>query len=166
MATEKETTQTQKSGRAGLKAMLVSAFIIAVPGMYSAWETLNTSAKAKKIALAVERENKTRATQEIDLQLYAKVNKAEISAVKATCVTHQQLLDYMIKIGKEIDRKIIVYNEAIKRNQPYQKRPDTYWQKRYTRLRELIKQARRRHKLKAKRPVLLAPSRARSFSSP
>ena len=146
-----------------MKALLISAFIAAVPGVYSAWETASNAAKARKNAIMVTTEKKVRDTQERDLQQYAKVNQSEILALKSSCVTHKQLLDYMIKLGQEMDRKIASKHDSSHKmfGQP---RGDVYWKKRYARLRSRILRAnrRRRYARKLKLPKLRAARQVRA----
>jgi hypothetical protein len=71
---------------------LVTAIVTAAtPGVYSAWQTAKNAHKQKV-------EQKTRDTQETDLQKNVAAAQSELTALSKSCVTHKDLVDLIVKL--------------------------------------------------------------------
>jgi hypothetical protein len=79
-------------GKWGKVITIGSALVVAAtPGVYSAWQSA-------KQAFEQRLEKRVRDTQEGDLQAVVKANTEAIKALKASMVTHRDLVDLIVKL--------------------------------------------------------------------
>jgi len=82
------------NGKRG-KFIAVAAALItaATPGVYGAWQ-------AAKAAFAAKTERKVNDEATADLQAWAAAAKRRLDQLEQTCVTHRELVDFALKLGR------------------------------------------------------------------
>ena len=87
-----QTPSARKERRkAKLVGLVTSIVVAATPGVYSAWQSA-------KNAWQQRIEQKTRDTQEVDLQKNVESLEKTITALEKSCVSHKDLVELVLKI--------------------------------------------------------------------